>query len=146
MATTLGERIAFILKEKGYNARRLSLETPLKYQTIRNVLSDRNEPSYTFLLEIIRKFPDVNAYWLLTGKGRWNDPNIQNVPNIDIDGLEVLKEYEFGTAEEKTNLFKDLLYKLNDALKLKNELAKKEEDIQELQKMIISLADTAKKK
>ena len=37
--------------------------------SISHILSGRNKPSLDFVMKIIEKFPEVELYWLLNGKG-----------------------------------------------------------------------------
>ncbi|MBW2960700.1 helix-turn-helix domain-containing protein [Mesonia aestuariivivens] len=37
--------------------------------SISHILSGRNKPSLDFVLKIVDKFPEVELYWLLNGKG-----------------------------------------------------------------------------
>ena len=37
--------------------------------SISHLLSGRNRPSLDFVMKVIARFPEVNLYWLLNGKG-----------------------------------------------------------------------------
>ncbi|MDB4590870.1 helix-turn-helix domain-containing protein, partial [Flavobacteriaceae bacterium] len=37
--------------------------------TISHLLSGRNKPSLDFVMRILQKYPEVELYWLLNGKG-----------------------------------------------------------------------------
>lgn len=39
--------------------------------SISHLLSGRNRPSLDFVLKVIARFPEVNLYWLLNGKGEF---------------------------------------------------------------------------
>jgi len=43
--------------------------------SISHLLSGRNKPSLDFVLKVIKRFPEVDLYWLLNGKG--------NFPKLD---------------------------------------------------------------
>lgn len=45
--------------------------------SISHILSGRNKPSLDFVLKVTSKFPDVDIYWLLNGKGTY-PKNINN--------------------------------------------------------------------
>ena len=51
-AKTTGEKIGWLLEEKGWTIRKLSEETGLTQQTIKNILSGKNEPRIRTLNEI----------------------------------------------------------------------------------------------
>lgn len=38
--------------------------------SVSHILSGRNKPSYEFLQNILKHYPNVNSEWLLTGRGR----------------------------------------------------------------------------
>lgn len=41
--------------------------------SISHILSGRNKPSLDFILKVLASFPEVNLYWLLNGKGKFNE-------------------------------------------------------------------------
>ena len=45
--------------------------------SISHLLSGRNKPSLDFVMKIINKFPEVDLYWLLYGKGSF--PKIEGI-------------------------------------------------------------------
>ena len=42
--------------------------------SISHLLNGRNKPSLDFVLKVVQKYPEVNLYWLLNGKGVFPDP------------------------------------------------------------------------
>ena len=53
--------------------------------SISHLLSERNKPSLDFVLKIINKYPEIDLYWLLYGKGTFPKEEVQNpkesIPN-----------------------------------------------------------------
>ncbi|MEO0571112.1 MAG: helix-turn-helix transcriptional regulator [Bacteroidota bacterium] len=47
--------------------------------SISHLLSGRNKPSLDFVLKLVNKFPEVDLYWLLQGKGKF--PSAKEVSN-----------------------------------------------------------------
>ena len=47
--------------------------------SISHILSGRNKPSLDFVMKVLQKFPEVELYWLLNGKGSF--PAIKSTPN-----------------------------------------------------------------
>lgn len=39
--------------------------------SISHILSGRNKPSLDFVMKVVQKFPEVELYWLLNGKGKF---------------------------------------------------------------------------
>jgi len=48
--------------------------------SISHILSGRNKPSLDFILKVIAKFPQVDLYWLLNGKGSFPSPKEKENP------------------------------------------------------------------
>ncbi|WP_422091382.1 helix-turn-helix domain-containing protein [Tenacibaculum ovolyticum] len=57
--------------------------------SISHLLSGRNKPSLDFVMKIINKFPEVDLYWLLYGKGSF--PKIEEIIETKIK-KEVVEE------------------------------------------------------
>lgn len=81
--------------------------------SISHLLSGRNKPSLEFVLKVVDKFPEVNIYWLLNGKGSFpqtkkkeiaptptHRPEVQTIastPKKEIDKIIIF--YTDGTFE-----------------------------------------------
>ena len=63
------EQLKEIMNHYGLNATRFSDEIGVQRSSISHILSGRNQPSYEFILKIIKSFPEINVEWLITGKG-----------------------------------------------------------------------------
>ena len=64
------ERLQELLIKFGYSATRLADEISVQRSGISHILSGRNQPSYEFLVKLLKRFPDINAEWLILGKGK----------------------------------------------------------------------------
>ena len=52
-----------------------------------HLLSGRNKPGYDFILKLCTKFPDLNANWFITGKGKpYLDRNTSTIPSSIVSG------------------------------------------------------------
>ena len=51
------------------NASALADSLGVLRSSISHLLSERNKPSLDFVLKIVDKYPEVDLYWLLYGKG-----------------------------------------------------------------------------
>ena len=52
-----------------------------------HILSGRNKPGYDFILKMCLKFPDLNANWFITGKGKpYLDRNSSPIPSSVVSG------------------------------------------------------------
>lgn len=63
------ERLETILKYYELSATAFAEEIGVQRSSISHLLSGRNKPSLDFVLKVIQRFPEVNLYWLLNGKG-----------------------------------------------------------------------------
>jgi len=67
---------------------------------ISHILSGRNKPGFDLIEKILIKFPDINAEWLITGKGKmYKDTSTPPLLSEQDAGLHVIKE---------RNLFSDI--------------------------------------
>ncbi len=52
-----------------------------------HILSGRNKPGYDFILKMCLKFPDLNANWFITGKGKpYLERNSSPIPSSVVSG------------------------------------------------------------
>ena len=52
-----------------------------------HLLSGRNKPGYDFILKLCTKFPDLNANWFITGKGKpYLERNTPAIPSSVVSG------------------------------------------------------------
>lgn len=63
------ERIRLIIKAKNITAASFADRIGVQRSAISHVLSGRNNPSLDFIQRILKAFPDINAEWLIGGKG-----------------------------------------------------------------------------
>ena len=63
------ERIEQLYKSLNLSARQFADQIHVQPGTISNMMSGRNEPSYTVIKKILLRYPTLNPEWLITGKG-----------------------------------------------------------------------------
>ena len=68
-SSEFANRLQEILEYYGMSATAFSEEIQFNRSTISHLLSGRNKPSLEFVMKVIEKFPEVELYWLLNGKG-----------------------------------------------------------------------------
>jgi transcriptional regulator with XRE-family HTH domain len=80
MVNTLdfSKRLQKILDYYSVTATAFSEEINFNRSTISHLLSGRNKPSLEFVMKVLQKYPEVELYWLLNGKGDF--PKKQNIP------------------------------------------------------------------
>lgn len=63
------ERIIQFLKEMNLTSTKFADEIGVQRSSISHILSGRNKPSFDFIEKMLNAYPEVNAQWLITGKG-----------------------------------------------------------------------------
>jgi transcriptional regulator with XRE-family HTH domain len=58
-----------LMESEGLTPAKFADEIGVQRSSISHILSDRNKPSYDFILKILNRFTGVNAEWLINGKG-----------------------------------------------------------------------------
>ena len=76
----MNSRIQLILKTKNISASKFADEIGVQRSSISHILSGRNNPSLDFIQKILKRFPDINSDWILTGKGSmYLEPDLFNI-------------------------------------------------------------------
>ena len=63
-------RIQLILKSKNLSPSQFADEIQVQRSSISHILSGRNKPSLDFIMKILSTYHEVNADWLIFGKGQ----------------------------------------------------------------------------
>lgn len=89
------KRLQKILDYYGVSATAFSEEINFNRSTISHLLSGRNKPSLEFVLKVLQKYPEVELYWLLNGKGVFPSgekhsppPPIPKIQNTEVKEIE----------------------------------------------------------
>jgi transcriptional regulator with XRE-family HTH domain len=94
------KRLQEILDYYGVSATAFSEEINFNRSTISHLLSGRNKPSLEFVLKVLQKYPEVELYWLLNGKGEFpskKKPSSSPIPKLQNNPV---KEIEATFSEE----------------------------------------------
>lgn len=68
------ERLKTVLTHFNLSASAFADAIGVPRSSISHLLSGRNNPSLDFVLKLVDKFPEVDLYWLLYGKGHFPSP------------------------------------------------------------------------
>jgi transcriptional regulator with XRE-family HTH domain len=103
MVNTSGfaKRLQKILDYYGVSATRFSEEINFNRSTISHLLSGRNKPILEFVMKVLQKYPEVELYWLLNGKGNFPSEKKPTLPPIPKLENNTAKEIE-ATFSEKS--------------------------------------------
>jgi transcriptional regulator with XRE-family HTH domain len=63
------DQLLKLLQSEGLTPAKLADEIGVQRSSISHILSDRNKPSFDFIVKILNRFSGINAEWLITGKG-----------------------------------------------------------------------------
>ena len=77
-STDFGKRLQVILNYYGISATDFSNQISVNRSTISHLLSGRNKPSLDFVMKVLEKFPEVELYWILNGKGSFPSEKIKD--------------------------------------------------------------------
>jgi len=111
------DRIQRIIDEENLTPSRFADEVGLNRPAVSHILNGRNNPGLDALQRIITRFPNINANWLITGKGNMYDKsdfngvkiqslfdeNPVNQDNIP-DKSENLRENALKPAQNSVNI------------------------------------------
>ncbi|MGO4771345.1 helix-turn-helix domain-containing protein [Flavobacterium sp. W22_SRS_FK3] len=73
------KRLEIILDYYTLNASSFADKIGVQRSSMSHLLSGRNKPSLDFVMKILEVFPEVDLYWILSGKGNFPKNNDENV-------------------------------------------------------------------
>lgn len=91
------DRILLILKIKNLSSSKFAEEIGVQRSGISHILSGRNKPSLEFVQKLLNRFSDINAEWLISGKGEMlkSEPRSKEI--------EVQTEFNYGHNAKVTD-------------------------------------------
>lgn len=107
------DRILKILNNENLSATKFADIIGVQRSSISHIISGRNKPSFDFISKTLEKFPEINAEWLINGKGDMYKDDIKNKtekkkePEL-FTGSDTKKVDENIQKDEKTYESKDL--------------------------------------
>ena len=118
-------RFKEVLSDNEMSASTLADEIDVQRSSISHIISGRNKPSLDFILKLVKRFPNIDMYWLVNGtKNKFvdkaqtnsnttpisvnNKNNVDKLVNEDIDTINsetkkiknIVIFYEDGTFEK----------------------------------------------
>ena len=98
------KRLQKIIDYYGVSATAFSDELAFNRSTISHLLSGRNKPSLEFVMKVLQKYPEVELYWLLNGKGNFPSEINETPTPITKDKLPVSMDSPVDISKIKSNL------------------------------------------
>ena len=97
------DRIIELLKQENLSATKFADIIRVQRSSISHILSGRNKPSYDFIEKTLLNFPDINAEWLILGKGSIYKQQTELNSNIADSKIEVNNDLFSKSLENKSN-------------------------------------------
>lgn len=102
------DRLLQVMNKLGLSATKFADEIEVQRSGISHILSGRNQPSYDFLVKILTRFQDINAEWLILGKGAMlksnntdsQPPLIKDAPSA-VKQMDLFSEQMINDSEQK---------------------------------------------
>ncbi len=69
----MNNRINLLLQAKNITAKQFAEEIGVQPSGMSHIMSGRNNPSLDFVMKVVKRYPEVNIYWLMFGKGEMYD-------------------------------------------------------------------------
>jgi transcriptional regulator with XRE-family HTH domain len=87
-------RFKLLLQNLNLTAAEFAGRIGVQRSSMSHILSGRNKPSVDFLEKTFNTIPEINAAWLITGKGNWNVEIGNSGPE---EGLNLIKSSDVKT-------------------------------------------------
>ncbi len=96
------DRIQLILKSKNLSSSQFADEIQVQRSSISHILSGRNKPSLDFIMKILSTYSEVNADWLIFGKGQMIQKKKKDTTVLELE-IEETKQKEETYQTERIN-------------------------------------------
>lgn len=100
------EQLLKILESERLTPAKLADEIGVQRSSISHILSDRNKPSFDFILKILNRFSGINAEWLITGKG--NMIKGESIITKNVIQQELFQDNFLENAQTKSTIKKSI--------------------------------------
>lgn len=90
-------RINLIMRAKNITAKQFAEEIGIQPSGMSHILGGRNNPSLEFAMKVLRRYPEIDANWLLLGRGAMYGGESATQPRVA--ELQVADEVDFAPEE-----------------------------------------------
>lgn len=90
-------RINLILRAKNITARQFAEEIGIQPSGMSHILGGRNNPSLEFVNKVLRRYPEIDANWLLLGRGEMYRSSL--APTLSNQTVVPLAEDDKGASD-----------------------------------------------
>jgi len=115
------DRIELILKTQNLTPTQFADAIGIQRSSMSHILARRNKPSLDFVMKLLKRFPEINAEWLLTGKNQMFDIGAQ-APTLSAGQTPQigLKTPEFEWDDHSEHAVADVHVRDNESVKANN--------------------------
>jgi transcriptional regulator with XRE-family HTH domain len=106
--TEVNNRVKAIADHYLISTSRLAEELDVSVANVSHIFSGRNKPGFDFIEKLLDRFPDVNAEWIMRGKGsmlRMDEPPAEQVKELKEETKKENVPPAFQTKEETVPLY-----------------------------------------
>jgi len=110
------ERFKELLEDNKLTASALADEIEVQRSSISHILSGRNKPSLDFVLKLVKRFPDINIYWLLNGvenKVKMSGSSIEKTKE-KVNSIEKPQDLSLPLSSNNSKTVKNIVVFYND--------------------------------
>ncbi len=86
------ERILQLLEEQRLASSAFAEKIGVQASSISHLLSGRNNPSFEFIQKVLTAYPDINADWLIMGKGSMHVNHTKEISDYVVESKDEIPE------------------------------------------------------
>jgi plasmid maintenance system antidote protein VapI len=101
--TPLNKRIIELMKFLDIRQTELAAITKVTRQTINGIVLGKSKPGASFYIELIKKYDNINARWLLTGKGQMLNTANPSETKINENNQDIIEKELYNTLRKDYN-------------------------------------------
>lgn len=83
------KRLTILFDNYGLNASLFADKIGVQRSSISHILSGRNKPSLDFVMKVLTVFPEVDASWILSGKGNFLKTELASAQKKMVDSAPI---------------------------------------------------------
>lgn len=114
------ERILKLIEYENLTSTKFAVEIGVQPSSISHILSGRNNPSYDFIIKVLKRYQNINAEWLLLNKG----PMLKSIRQTSIFDIIPEKSQDDETPSKESNNIKPVNVSAESITELDNQINK----------------------
>jgi transcriptional regulator with XRE-family HTH domain len=103
------DRINLILKAKNLSAKQFAEEIGIQPSGMSHILSGRNNPSLDFVMKVMKRYPEIDINWLMSGKGEMYVFGTPSAKSVHVNDNQTLSHGNSITQDDsRTSLYNNV--------------------------------------